>query len=90
VQKARVVDLLDQEVGHISAGDKPGDPVARIDQDTIAPSPRSIRENGWTNDRPVESTAANDVFLQKAKRGIVDEAAVATAVPCSPNDSRRT
>jgi hypothetical protein len=93
MQKPRVVDLLDQEVGHISAGDKPGGPVAPIDQDTIAPSPRSIRENGWTNDRPVESTAANDAFLQilvcvnaakeEAKRGIVEDAPAATAVPCS-------
>src|SRR6476646_5131296 len=92
-QKARVVDLLDQEVRHVGARDEPRGPVARIDQDMIAPRPWSVRQNGWTNDRPVEPTAADDAFLhilvgvnaakEEAKGGVVEEATVATAVPCS-------
>ena len=62
-QKARLVDLLDQEVRHVGSGDEPGSPVARIDQDTIAPRPWSVHQNGWTNDRPVEPTTADDAFL---------------------------
>jgi hypothetical protein len=30
-EKALIVDLLDQEVCHVGAGDEPGGPVARID-----------------------------------------------------------
>ena len=90
-RRIRVVDLLDQEVRHVGTGDEPRGPVARIDQNTIAPRPWSVRQNGWTNDRPVEPTAADDAFLhilvgvnaakEEAKGGVVEEATVATAVP---------
>src|SRR5262245_13576379 len=66
--------------------------ITRIHQDTIAPRPWSVRQNGWTNDRPVEPTAPDNAFLhilvgvnaikEEVKGGVVEKAAVATAVPC--------
>ena len=64
VKKARIVDLCDEEVCHISARDEPGGPVARIDQHTICARARSVGQDGWTKNRPIEPAPADDTLRQ--------------------------
>jgi hypothetical protein len=63
VKKARVVNLLDKKVRHVSARDEAGAPVARIDQHAIRTRPRSVGQDGRTNNRPVEPAPADAALL---------------------------
>ena len=78
--KGVVVDLLDEEIGHIGARDKPACPGAWIDQRAIGVRPRPIGQDHGTHDHPGElaksrrrSKATKNLLARQSISGRIEE-----------------